>query len=641
MKYLLLPVFICQMAYAQEEKAKQEEVQTEREQPELEQQEHTLPENDEQTQQRELYTHRKLNLNTADAAALESLGLLHALQIEQFLLYRRTLGPLISIYELQAVPGFSVPLIRTLLPFVHAGNGLEPYYTWRDYVKRGRHTLLARYTRPFQTTAHYRGSADKMLLRYRYQFSRYASWGLVMEKDAGEKGFDHYGIHVFLRNIGRMKALALGDYTVNMGQGLIQWHGLAFGKSSAVMHTKREGDVLRPYASAGEFFFYRGAGLTYQTGPYTFTAFISGRKLDARIGEVVDSAGTLVSTGYHRTNAELALKGNITQTSAGAVLKWSVKGGHLAWNIIGHRFSKPLSKGDKAYQLYATEGSHWLNTSIDHAFNWRNLHFFGEAALSKQGEMAILQGAMLTLAHGVDLGVLYRKEDPAYETLYGNSFGESPTPGNESGFYTALLLKWGAKWELSAYADVFRFPWQKYRIDKPSEGYDVLMSMTWRPDKKTELNAQLRYDDKPLMQRQQLRAQWNMQITEGVVWKSKVQVSRVLNPENSPPDQAPLTVNAVPASFLAHQQCHIKRNRWQITAAYTWFDTAETEGLYLTGQGFPGDHSLTRFSGKGSSTRLTLQYNLFKKHKIWCRWETTTTKEKTTAVMLQYQLLLH
>lgn len=613
---LLLLLLECGYASAQEE---EEPVQL------AELQEQTaLPENDEQTQQWESYARRKLNLNTADANALASLGLLHALQIEQFLLYRRTLGPLISIYELQAVPGFHLSLIRTLLPYVQAGNGLEPYYTWKDYVQRGKHTLLLRYTHPFQSTREYNGSPDKMMLRYRYQFSRYASWGIVMEKDAGEelfagnqkKGFDHYGMHIFFRDVGRIKALALGDYTVNMGQGLIQWHGLAFGKSSAVMHTKREGEVLRPYASAGEFFFYRGAGITYQKGPYSFTAFVSGRKLDARIGEVPDSAGTLVSTGYHRTDAEAALKGNITQSSAGAVVKWSTSKGHIAWNMIAHKFSKPLSKGDKAYQLYAATGSQWLNTSIDHAFSWRNLHFFGEAAVSKQGKTAILQGAMVTLAHNADIGILYRRESKAYETLYGNSFGESPAPGNESGLYTALSLRWGSKWELSAYADVFRFPWLKYRINSPSEGYDVLTSVAWRPDKTTELNAQFRYDDKPFMQRKQFRAQWSMKVTNEITWKSKVQLSQ-----------------SESTSFLADHQCQARWKNWRVTAGYTWFDITGTEGLYLTGQQFPGDHSLTRFSGKGSSTRLAIQFR-----KIWCHWTRTVTNEVNTAIMLQYQL---
>jgi hypothetical protein len=58
--------------------------------------------------------------------------------------------------------------------------------------------------------------------------------------------------------------LALGDYTVNLGQGLIQWQGLAFGKSAEVTSIKRQSAVLQPYRSAGEFYFYRGAGITLQ-----------------------------------------------------------------------------------------------------------------------------------------------------------------------------------------------------------------------------------------------------------------------------------------------------------------------------------------------------------------------------------------
>lgn len=258
--------------------------------------------------------------------------------------------------------------------------------------------------------------------------------------------------------------------------------------------------------------------------------------------------------------------------------------------------------------------------------------------MNKQGRIAILQGAMITLAHNVDMGILYRKENIGYETLYGNTFGENPTPGNESGLYTAMSLRWGNKWELSAYADVFRFPWLRYRINHPSEGYDVLMSATWRPDKTTELNAQFRYDDKPLMQRQQLRAQWSVKVTDNITWRSKIQFSKMkipsLNAELlSNPTHSPNPIPSPPTSFLAHHQCQAKWKHWRITAGYTWFDISPTEGLYLTGQQFPGDNSLSRFSGKGYSTRLAIQF-----HKTWCHWVRTVSKEVNTAIMLQYQL---
>ncbi len=73
--------------------------------------------------------------------------------------------------------------------------------------------------------------------------------------------------------MGNIKALALGDFTVNMGQGLIQWQSLAFKKSVDVMGVKRQSTVLRPYNSAGEYNFNRGAGITFRKGKIETTCF--------------------------------------------------------------------------------------------------------------------------------------------------------------------------------------------------------------------------------------------------------------------------------------------------------------------------------------------------------------------------------
>ena len=60
-----------------------------------------------------------------------------------------------------------------------------------------------------------------------FAYKNLLQFGVVGDKDAGEQffsgaqnlGFDFYSIHLFARNVGRIKALALGDFTVNMGQG--------------------------------------------------------------------------------------------------------------------------------------------------------------------------------------------------------------------------------------------------------------------------------------------------------------------------------------------------------------------------------------------------------------------------------------
>ena len=98
-------------------------------------------------------------------------------------------------------------------------------------------------------------------------------------KGAQNRGFDFYSFHLFARKIGPIQSFAVGDFTVNMGQGLIQWQSLAFRKSVDVLGLKRQSPVLRPYNSAGEFNFHRGGGITIQKGDAEATAFISYRKL--------------------------------------------------------------------------------------------------------------------------------------------------------------------------------------------------------------------------------------------------------------------------------------------------------------------------------------------------------------------------
>ena len=59
-----------------------------------------------------------MNLNAVTADELQLFFFLTDLQIQSFIRYRNTLGNLISIYELQSVPGWDLPTIYKLLPFV-------------------------------------------------------------------------------------------------------------------------------------------------------------------------------------------------------------------------------------------------------------------------------------------------------------------------------------------------------------------------------------------------------------------------------------------------------------------------------------------------------------------------------------------
>ena len=225
-------------------------------------------EDDSYLQQLEQFRKNPVNINTADENELRELKILSDLQIANLISYRKLFGKFLSFYELQAVPSWDIYTIRKLLPFITLTEPVNVKDLFRTRFRGGEHNLLFRYSQVLErskgfdkTTSgtKYLGSPQKLFFRYRYQYKNLLQYGIVGDKDAGEqffkgaqnKGFDFYSFHLFARKIGSIQALALGDFTVNMGQGLIHWQSLAFRKSVDVLGLKRQSPVLRPYNSAG------------------------------------------------------------------------------------------------------------------------------------------------------------------------------------------------------------------------------------------------------------------------------------------------------------------------------------------------------------------------------------------------------
>jgi DNA uptake protein ComE-like DNA-binding protein len=601
------------------------------------------PEDDAHWQQLQGYTNRKISLNTADAAILRSLGLLSPLQITYFLRYRQQMGALLSIYELQAIPGFDEALISQLLLYVEVGNDLTPHYRLRDYLKRGDHTFLFRYGRQPETSrgflrtdstaAHYLGSPDHLLVRYRYNFPQYMSWGVVMEKDAGEQffkgaqryGFDFYSVHLFVKNYKRIKALALGDFTVNMGQGLLNWQTLAFGKGPVVMQVKREGELLKPYASAGEYNFYRGGGMTIAKGRWQATAFISLRALD---GSVTNTSG------YHRSITELEKRHSLQQFTTGGNITVERNTWKAGINFIQHQFSRFQQRGTAPYQLFAFERKQLTAVSTDYEANWRNIHLFGEGAMSDNRKMAILQGMMATVSRYADIVVVYRNYDRAYQSFYADAWGEFYRPVNENGIYTGISIKVNPRLKIDGYADMFRFPWLQYRLSAPGGGRDLLVAMTYTPDKQTEVF--IRYNDnsklrnavgtadliKPPDQvsKQSWRLQIKLQPEEAVTLKSRVEVNRYKD------------AVAVQRGFLLFQEVLYECPRWplQLYTRYSRFVTDGSESrMYAIASGMLYEYAVSQFSGKGYQYQMRVRWKPKRRLTIWLRYQQTIYEDVT------------
>ncbi|WP_407522532.1 helix-hairpin-helix domain-containing protein [Lacibacter sp. MH-610] len=469
------------------------------------------------------YLRNKLNLNAATEVELKEFPFLSPLQIVSFMNYRRLFGKLISIYELQAVPGWDVETIQKMLPFITVGAALSTKEDLRVRLKEGEHSILSRATYVFEksrgfrlkgdTTASsfYPGSRERLLVRYKYQYKNLLQYGITGEKDPGEQwfkgaqknGFDFYSAHLFVRNLGIVKALAIGDFTVNMGQGLMQWQSLAFRKSVDVTNIKRQATLLRPYNSTNEYFFNRGAGITLEKKSFQFTAFASFRKVSGNIvadtsTNAEDYFSSLLTSGLHRTRNEQSDKNQVQMNSFGGNISYNKNNLHVGINGVHFQFNRPFNRDDVPYNRFAFRGTKLTNYSLDWSYTWRNLHWFGETALHQSKYLAFTNGLLMSADPKVDISLVYRNIQPQYQTIFGNAFTEGSLPTNEKGLFGGVSLKPSSKWRLDAYMDLYRFPFLRFRIDAPASGKEFLVQLTHKPNKQLEIYTRYRQESRPL-----------------------------------------------------------------------------------------------------------------------------------------------
>ena len=461
----------------------------------------------------------KINLNKADLTDLRLAGIFNSAQINSLIKHREDNGKLISIYELQAIPNFEVDYIRTILPFIKVDGDIDDFHIkFSKLIGKGTHQLFLRYHQKFPTKTgitsnKYLGNSSKVYFRYKYNYGNKFYYGITAEKDEGEPmfkeknkaGFDFYSFHLFWRKNTKWRALALGDYQVNLGQGLVLWSGFGFKKSTNTSLVKKEGTVLKPFTSVNEYLYLRGAAFTYQLKDFSFTPFLSYKKVDANISYTDSTETGLESnriqvSGYHRTESEMEAKNAITELKAGFNTQFRKRDKHIGLNMVYSNFSHPLTFEEKAYNKYQFQGKNLINTSLDYHYLIKSFHFFGENAMSfsaNQTGYALLNGVMFNPDKNVDMSIVHRYYAPQYQTTnYTNAFAESTTPNNEHGIYFGIQLKPIKYISISSYYDFYQFPWLKYRADLPSKGNDFISQLKYKPNKYFEIYATYKREQK-------------------------------------------------------------------------------------------------------------------------------------------------
>jgi hypothetical protein len=481
------------------------------------------------------YARHPVNVNTPEVAKLVELHLLNEMQLTALQNYILQNGIIYSLYELRYVTGFDALTIRKISPFIKTGKPERASpFSLKKIFRYGEQQLLARYTQVLEKAAGYRTPADSawqkpgsvflgnpqnIYLRYAFRAGDRMRWGMTAENDAGEVLFanhlgdsvrkllgkplprfpDFFSAYGYVSHLGIIKKAIVGDYHLEFGQGLCLWSGLTFGKSAEATEIKYYGTGIRPNTSANENRFFRGAAVTLGLKKFNLTLFYSHHATDATL--VTSSEGKpevsgLPETGLHRTINEWRSKHNLNITAFGGHLSYNQKNWTLGATWYRTLLSLPLEPPRQLYRLFAFRGKQLTNAAVNASLHFNRIFFFGEMAASQAKGLAGVAGITVYPTDRLTLTLFYRNLSPAYHVLYASPFVESGQVSNEQGLYLGIKMLLSKHFRLSAYADYYRFPWLKFRINAPSFGKAFLVQLDMQAGSALSMYFRFRYSQK-------------------------------------------------------------------------------------------------------------------------------------------------
>jgi hypothetical protein len=600
------------------------------------------------------YLKEPISINDASAEILSQPGLMNEQQAVNLVAYRKELGALLALEELQSVPGMNLPTIRRILPFITLGNSNEGKFSYKDFFRDRASAFFVRWGQTVERSNGYKrdedggdpnflGDPSRIYMRYRYRYKNIVSYGFTLDKDGGEPwrnpknpiGFDFMSGHVFFNpNLSlwkpknkysspwKIKRIAIGDYNLGLGQGVIMSPGFAQGKSIFTTQIKRNSGVLTGYSGANEAIFLRGAAIEVGNDKWKSILFVSNKNRDANIVALNDSVNfdlaetgfsSILISGLHRTNTEIENKNSISEFLVGGMFGRKENNWHINIQGVQGQTNPPRVPDENPYRAFLLTGSLTQNASIDYSFRWRNLFAFGESALDQDGKKALLNGLLFTPDRRISLAFLHRDFDPGFAALYPRPFSESIQSQNERGFYAGVEIYPSQRWKISGYYDRWTRPWLTFLTDRPTQGFEYVARTTYTIKRKLEAYIQIRSTQREnslseeflktsslqFGSRASVRLHCNATLFKGLELRQRAEYSLANNSRG----------------FLIYQDVLVSplNSSWVFTGRMAYFNTDDfASRIYAFENDLLYSFSIPAYFGKGTRWYANIRYKGFK-----------------------------
>ena len=278
--------------------------------------------------------------------------------------------------------------------------------------------------------------------------------GFLMEKDPGESSFtDFTAFHLLMTSQGLLRSLILGDYILEIGEGIALWRQCEYTKGrDAIAPVRRHGRVIVPCLSGGAQNYLSGAAAVIGTAQQTAVIFWSRRLLSAHL-DGDGNVESFVTDDLFRTPAERRSRDNTKEQIIGvcgtAEMSSSGRIGALLYQSV---FDRPLR----------------LRTPGIAGTSFGVLSVFGECRTGKfqtRGEWMMSDGkggGILTLllfpVSSIRCAASLRFYRHDWFSQHGAGFGEGSAGTDEEGGYLGITCTPLRSIRVNAFFDRFLFP---------------------------------------------------------------------------------------------------------------------------------------------------------------------------------------
>ena len=317
----------------------------------------------------------------------------------------------------------------------------------------------------------------KFYSRGTFDLSNGLQIGVLTERDVGEKEFDdHRSFYLTKKSINGKYDKILGDYSIEAGQGLVLWQNGFFGRrGDPIFSMKRGARGIRPYRSASETNFMRGAAGAWNHRNINIITFVSLNKIDASLsdsGEVLNFR----RSGLHRTEGELSGKDAVQEKIAGVNTEWSSTNLKVGSRFVTVEYDANVNPKDSPEKINEFEGRKYKTFSVDYDYTIGRMNLYGEIAESDGRKKAQIHGFRIGYER-INLGILYRDYDDGFGSVRGVPFGGGD---NERGIYVGMKWNSNRGASVSGFKDLYKRKWVTTNSLTPSRSEDFRIEIKQR-----------------------------------------------------------------------------------------------------------------------------------------------------------------